>query len=95
MPRSGRERPWKQMTTAAKLIPGLASYKTGKADEWAGNGADEWRTDPEVLSAETALLLKDAEGIAYYSYASLFEPDPECAAWVTSERGRIRDMLSE
>lgn len=86
---------WEQMTTAAKLIPGLASYKIGKTDAWAGSGADEWQTDPEVLSAETALVLEETAGVAYYSYASLFEPDPESAAWAADERERIRALLSE
>ena len=87
---------WENIAVSAKLIPGLASYKVGRSDQWAGSGADEWLTDPEVLSSETALLLdRETAGVAYYSYATLFEPDADCAAWVTEERERIRKMLSE
>ncbi len=88
---------WEKLTTSARLIPGLAPYKIGISDQWAGTGAEEWRTDPKVLSEETALLLseEDAAGVAYYSYASLFEPDAQSAAWVEAERTRIREMLSE
>ena len=88
---------WEQMTVSAKLIPGLAPYKIGTEDKWAGSGADEWQTDPEVLSAETALLLDEeaVSGVAYYSYASLFAPDAEAAAWTDAERERIRKLLME
>ena len=88
---------WEKTADCVKLIPGLAPYKIGETDKWAGSGAEEWRTDPEVLSSETAMLLEEelVSGVAYYSYASLFEPDTKAAAWAAAERGRIRKLLAE
>ena len=83
---------WEQTAVSVRLIPGLAAYKTGAEDTWAGSGSAEWQNDPTVLSRETALLLEDdaVSGCAFYSYAALLgEADGE------PERERIRDLLTK
>lgn len=86
---------WKNKTDAAKLIIGLAPYKIGAEDMWAGAGSQEWLTDAEVLSKETAQSLAQADGVAFYSYASLFAPEPSAETLVAQERERIRKLLTE
>lgn len=86
---------WQDKATASKLIIGLAPYKIGTEDVWAGSGADEWLTDGEVLSRELALALEEADGAAFYSFASLFEPEPTVERAVTEERERIRRILEQ
>lgn len=75
---------WEKSAVSAKLVVGLAAYKSGQEDPWAGSGQTEWLTDPEVLSRETALVLEEGLGIAYYDYASLFESEANA-----EERKRI------
>ncbi len=82
---------WAEIATEAKLVLGLAPYKIGITDKWAGSGSEEWRTDPTVLSREAALAaeLDGVEGIALYCYASLFEPDASVQTMVEAEVERI------
>lgn len=82
---------WAEIATEARLIVGLAPYKIGVTDKWAGTGSEEWRTDPTVLSREAALAaeLEGVEGIALYSYASLFEPEEAVAVMVEAEVERL------
>lgn len=84
---------WAETASAARLIIGLAPYKIGLTDQWAGAGAEEWCTDPEVLSAQTAFCesLENVSGTAFYSYASLFAPEEAVAVMVQEELDRITD----
>ncbi len=85
---------WEQIATEVSLIIGLAPYKIGLEDTWAGTGSTEWQNDPTVLSKQAALVkeLDGAEGVALYSYASVFTPQADAAAMVTAERERIGVM---
>lgn len=82
---------WAETATEADLVVGLAAYKMGQYDQWAGAGSAEWQTDPTVLSQEVDLLLtlEGVDGIAFYDYASLFAPEAEMAATAGAERARI------
>lgn len=82
---------WAETATAADLILGLAPYKIGMHDKWAGAGSEEWRTDADVLSRQIAFAktLSNADGVALYSYAALFEPAEEAAAIVNDARDEI------
>ncbi|MBQ2264930.1 MAG: family 10 glycosylhydrolase [Oscillospiraceae bacterium] len=84
---------WAETASAAKLIIGLAPYKIGLTDQWAGAGTQEWCTDPEVLSAQEAFCasLEQVSGTAFYSYASLFAPEETVAVMVQAEAERIRE----
>ncbi|MBE6850749.1 MAG: hypothetical protein E7504_03270 [Ruminococcus sp.] len=85
---------WAETATQAKLIVGLAPYKIGYEDEWAGHGKDEWTSDPLVLSKQADFLqyLDNVDGTALYSYTSLFSPDEAVAAMVTAESERITEL---
>jgi uncharacterized lipoprotein YddW (UPF0748 family) len=82
---------WAQTATEAKLVLGIGVYKTGLSDTWAGSGVSEWLTDGTVASREVALAasLDGVDGVALYSYASLFEPEESVAAAITAEVERI------
>lgn len=85
---------WAEQASAATLIIGLAPYKIGQEDVWAGSGAAEWQTNAQVLSAQTAHVqeLANVSGMAFYSYASLFSPDAAVQAMVQAERERIGEL---
>lgn len=85
---------WEALAVSAELVVGLAAYKVGCEDTWAGSGADEWLTDETVLSRETAQVLKSGAGVAFYSYDTLFSPDASRAEPVNAERERIRECLT-
>lgn len=82
---------WEETASEARLVVGLAAYKIGEEDPWAGSGSTEWQTDGTVLSRELALTEESgtAIGAAFYSYEALFAPAAE------DERERIRACLTE
>lgn len=65
---------WQEIAGETSLILGLAPYKIGSEDIWAGDGISEWITDPDLLTKETAHTLSSEgmDGVAFYSYAELF-----------------------
>ncbi len=59
-----------------KLIIGLASYKCGEEDLYAGKGKDEWQTKDNILSEQLKLLRKkECDGFSLFSYNSLSLPN--------------------
>lgn len=60
---------WESMTApAVRLVIGLAQYKLGKADKWAGaGGEDEWIESPDIISRQIELVKNStANGYALY-----------------------------
>ena len=84
---------WEETATAAELIAGLAAYKTGKEDAFAGSGVSEWQDDPEVLSKQAALLQDKGVGMAFFSCNALFSPESDVREQVDAERERIAALL--
>lgn len=82
---------WCSTAENVRIIPGLAAYKVGKEDPWAGEGAQEWITDETVLSREAELILsmEGAAGAAFYSYETLFSPGSEA---VSKEMEKIQKL---
>lgn len=61
-----------------KLIIGLASYKCGEIDTYAGKGKDEWITNSNVLSEQIKFLRKkECDGFSFFSYSSFNVPNPQ------------------
>ena len=55
-------------TDKVKLVPGLALYKCGKEDTFAGRGKTEWQTDSDIISRQVEVLKdKGCQGFALYS----------------------------
>jgi uncharacterized lipoprotein YddW (UPF0748 family) len=68
---------WKKLTSSSgvKLIPGLAVYKIGQEDKWAGTGKSEWITDSSILKKQADLIASEnCSGYILYSYNYLFNP---------------------
>ncbi|NCC87531.1 MAG: hypothetical protein EOM05_06640 [Clostridia bacterium] len=53
-----------------KICYGLALYKCGQIDEYAGAGINEWQTDSDIVSRQVTYLksLSRYDGIILYSY---------------------------
>lgn len=57
-----------------KLCFGLAVYKSGKADAYAGAGADEWINCTDIISRQLSYIkgLQNYGGFSFYSYSYCF-----------------------
>ena len=76
-------RQWDRLARAGgvPLIAGLAAYKVGKTDAYAGGGASEW-IESEDLLARQILFARDLPsygGLILFRYGSLFDPPEETA----------------
>ena len=63
-------RRWEELTadSGVSLVIGLAEYKIGREDVWAGeSGRDEWVTSPDILERQVELVKTSlADGHAFY-----------------------------
>lgn len=77
------------------LYIGLAPYKIGQVDSWAGNGKNEWINDSSILArqVQTARNYNKCGGFALFRYASLFTPDSSVKSQVEKERQALADVL--
>ena len=83
---------WLSITDSEKvsLIPGLALYKCGQEDAFAGSGKDEWQTQDDVISRQVEYLReKKCKGFALYSssYINFSE------TFVAEELNNLKNML--
>ena len=69
-------RQWSQMTTAdgVSLRIGLAAYKAGNADAYAGSGKDEWQSYTNILARQIDLsrYYDNVEGTILFRYEQIF-----------------------
>ncbi len=68
---------WDDLCRVPTLVVGLAGYKVGAEDQWAGNGKAEWQQTHDILARQyqDAQCCQHFGGIAVFSYTSLFHPD--------------------
>ncbi len=69
---------WKELVTneSIKLVIGLASYKCGAEDLYAGNGKNEWEKNDDILLRQLMYLRKkECDGFSLFSYNSLAIPN--------------------
>lgn len=79
------------------LYVGLAAYKVGKEDTWAGSsGKNEWKNAGDILArqVEAAREYGKYEGFSLFSYRSLFAPESGVKALVKEERAALEDLLT-
>lgn len=86
---------WSSMTSSGnvKLVIGLAGYKIGAADAYAGaNGKNEWINNSDILSRQmkAAKKLSNYGGVAIFRYGSVFEPESSVAKQVNAELANIK-----
>lgn len=85
---------WSGMVTNrnVKLVIGLAAYKIGAADNYAGqSGKNEWLNNSDIIARQiaSAKKLPNYGGVALYRYESLFAPSSEVSAQVNKELKNI------
>ena len=71
-----------------KLVIGLAAYKIGAADNYAGaSGKNEWLNNDDIISQQMKLAktLGNYGGVSLYRYDSVFNPASDVAAQVSKE----------
>ena len=86
---------WSSMTSSGnvKLVIGLAGYKIGAADAYAGtNGKNEWINNSDIISRQikAAKKLGNYGGVAIFRYGSIFEPESSVAKQVSAELSNIK-----
>ncbi len=85
---------WSNLVTSkdVKLVIGLAAYKAGTSDKYAGNGKNEWLNNSDILSSQMdyAKTLGNYGGVALFRYGSLFEPDSSVKSAIQDEIENIK-----
>lgn len=78
-----------------KLYVGLAAYKIGAEDIWAGGGKWEWANHTDQLSrmVQDARQLSNYAGFALYRYDSLFRPEAAVKTEVAEEIANLKAIL--
>ncbi len=69
---------WRSLVTNEKvqLVIGLASYKCGEEDLYAGSGKSEWQNNDGILKKQLQYLRKkNCDGFSLFSYNSLSLPN--------------------
>lgn len=82
--------------SGVKLIVGLAAYKAGAEDNYAGStGKLEWTQNSDILSREVAAArnAKNYGGFALYRYDSIYNPAKSVADIVKKERQNLVGIM--
>ncbi len=89
---------WNNMVTASnvKLYVGLASYKVGTTDAWAGEGKNEWAQNSDLLKRMTldARETNNYGGIALYRYDFIFAPESNVKAIANKEHANLKGLFN-
>jgi len=82
--------------TRVSMLAGLAAYKIGKAETFTKDNNDakmEWIRGQSILSRQTDYALRSGcDGVVYFSYRSLFAPQPRVAYKVQSELEQLKSQ---
>jgi uncharacterized lipoprotein YddW (UPF0748 family) len=73
-----------------QLMFGLASYKCGTVDSYAGSGENEWLENDSILADQVACLTQNAAGFSLFRYSSLMLPENETAQ---AEQEALKQLL--
>lgn len=88
---------WDSITkdSTVDLYIGLASYKIGLTDKWAGTGADEWTVNNDVLMRQVidARTLNNYNGFVLYRYDSIFRPDNNVSDNINAEISNLTPLM--
>lgn len=78
-----------------KLYVGLAPYKIGLEDTFAGNGKWEWANNDDLLArmVETAREEDHYQGFLLFRYDSVFKPQSDVKSDVKQELENLKDVL--
>lgn len=88
---------WHQLinNTNTDLYIGLAAYKVGVEDTWAGDGVDEWTKNKDMLKRQIDIIhnLQEVKGFAFYRYDSLFKPSNTTKEHIKEEKNQLSKIL--
>ena len=78
-----------------KIYIGLAAYKIGANDQWAGTGKSEWTQSTDILKRQVQYLRNtgNCDGFMLYCYSSLFAPESSVAAHAEKEKNNLGSIL--
>ena len=81
--------------TGVDLYIGLAVYKIGVADSYAGSGSKEWINNDDILEQMVKYTrnMPECDGFVLYRYDSLFNPEASVKSAVKSERSNLASIL--
>jgi len=83
------------MNKRIDIVYGLAGYKVGKVDEWAGTGQNEWIENIGILASQFELVKEQKfyDGIALYSYYPMFYPESSIRQQMKVELSKLKDAM--
>lgn len=88
---------WQSMVagTNVRLYVGIAPYKIGKTDSWAGSGKNEWATSTDLMRrmVDDARRVENYTGFVLYRYDSVFNPETAVKSSVQAENENLRSIL--
>ncbi len=88
---------WNELikNSSVKLIIGLAPYKVGTVDSWAGEGKNEWMQNSDMLSRMINCARNEEKynGFVLFRYNSLFSPSNSVKAQVKEEIENLKEVL--
>jgi uncharacterized lipoprotein YddW (UPF0748 family) len=79
-----------------ELIVGLAAYKAGAEDTYAGDsGKKEWINNNDILARQVAAARNESRysGFALYRYDSVYNPASGVKAAVRAERENLLEIM--
>ncbi len=81
--------------SSVKIYIGLAAYKVGASDQWAGTGKNEWTQSNDILKRQVEYLRSTGkcDGFMLYSYSSLFAPESSVAKHAEKEKNNLGSIL--
>ena len=81
---------------SVKLYIGLAAYKIGTEDKWAGTGSNEWIEGNEMLKnqIEASRKLSNYGGVCFFRYDSLFNPSKEKVDQIKKELNDVKKIFN-
>ena len=88
---------WNSMiqVSGIDLYVGLAVYKIGQTDTWAGSGKNEWLNVTDMLQrqVETSREQSHYQGFILYRYDSFANPTSDVKSQVAQEMANLRSIL--
>ncbi len=88
---------WSNMVTNkdVQLVIGLAGYKVGVVDTYAGSAKNEWINNKDIIGRQINLCgdLNNYGGIAIFRYGSIFTPSSSISAHVNAELKNIKKEI--
>jgi len=90
---------WSEMVEDSEvdLYVGLAAYKIGQLDTWAGSGSEEWQTKDHRMKfmIEVSRNANNYKGVALFRYDSLFKPSASVKDKVLEDLEAIKTMFKD